>query len=207
MLISSHLNMIDKALHFISAQINHYLHIKLGDTSATEFIRPENIAWNDNAAAPGAAGGNTTTNMFVTLVNIEEDRISKSQDNYVREGNTVVYRNPKIHLNLYLLFATNFADYKESLKMLSYIIQFFQYKNVFTTQNSPALPPAIKELIFDLVTITFQDLNNLWGILGSKYLPSVMYKVRLITISEDMKQGDAPLLTEIIINDKTFPVA
>jgi hypothetical protein len=199
--------MIDKALLFISVQINHYLHVKLNDTSSTEYIRPENVAWDDNPATSGATGA-PATNLFVTLVNIEEDRISKSQDNYVRQGNTVVYRNPKVHLNLFVLFSSNYPEYKESLKMLSYIIQFFQSKNVFTPQNSPYLQTlGIRELIFDMVNIGFQDLNNLWGILGSKYLPSMLFKMRMVTISEDLQQGDAPLLNEILINDKTIPAS
>ena len=199
--------MIDKALVFISAQINHYLHVKLNDTSTTEYIKPENVAWDDNPAT-ASANGSPTTNLYVTLVNIEEDRISKSQDNYVREGNTIVYRNPKVHLNLFVLFSANFPEYKESLKMLSYVIQFFQSKNVFTPQNSPYLQTlGIRELIFDMVTIGFQDLNNLWGILGSKYLPSMLFKVRMVTINDDLKQGDAPLLTEILINDNPINTA
>ncbi len=30
----------------------------------------------------------------------------------------------------------------------------------------------------------FEKMNHLWGYLGAKYLPSVMYKVRMITIQE-----------------------
>jgi hypothetical protein len=44
-------------------------------------------------------------------------------------------------------------------------------------------------------------MNNLWGILGSKYLPSVMYKLRMISISEEFVLGNAPLLNEIIVNE------
>jgi hypothetical protein len=137
------------------------------------------------------------------LVNIEEDRISKSPENYVRQDNNLIYKNPKIYLNLYALFAVNLSSYPESLKRLSFIIQFFQYQNVFTPLGSPGLPAGIEKLILDLNTLSFQDMNNLWGILGSKYLPSVMYKIRMISISEEFSQGNAPLLHEIIVNDKT----
>lgn len=66
------------------------------------------------------------------------------------------------------------------------------------------MPAGVEELIFDLNTLTMQDLNNMWGILGSKYLPSVMYKMRMITISEEFAQGEAGLITTIDINDKTL---
>jgi hypothetical protein len=49
-----------------------------------------------------------------------------------------------------------------------------------------------------------QDLNNLWGILGSKYIPSVVYKMRLIIISDDFSQGMAQPVIEIKVNDNNW---
>jgi hypothetical protein len=195
--------MIDKVLEFIKTQINSYLQVKLDDQSNSDFIELENIAWNDAALASTAGNNNTQSNAFMTLVNIEEDRLSEHQKNYRRNGATVIIENPKVHLNLYILFAVNLQHYDESLKRLALIIQFFQYRNVFTALNSPDLPAGVERLICDMVTLSFQDLNNLWGILGSKYLPSVMYKVRLIKISEEFQEGTAPLVQEIIVTDKS----
>ncbi|HEV3326573.1 MAG TPA: DUF4255 domain-containing protein [Puia sp.] len=195
--------MIDKVLEFIKTQINSYLQVKLDDHSNTAFIELENIAWNDAALTSSSGNNNTQSNAFMTLVNIEEDRLSESQKNYKRNGATFVNENPKVHLNLYILFAVNLPRYGESLKRLSLIIQFFQYRNVFTPLNSPQLPPEVERLICDMVTLSFQDLNNLWGILGSKYLPSVMFKVRLIKISEEFQEGTAPIVQEIMVTDKS----
>jgi hypothetical protein len=194
--------MIDKVIDFIRKQINTYLHVKYNDLSNTDFIQLANVAWNDTNAADAANGNNSGPNAFITLINLEEDRISRPQENYVRNGNSVLYKNPKVYLNLYVLFAVNLASYTESLKRLSYIVQFFQYQNVFTPLNSPDLPAPAEELIADLITLNFQDLNNLWGILGSKYLPSVMYKIRLVIISEEFVQGAATPIQQVTINDK-----
>lgn len=197
--------MIDLALNFLNTQLDNYLRAKLDPTNSSPFIQLANIAWNDTDTSAAANGANASSSAFITLVNIEEDRISKSPEAYVRHNNnTVTYQNPTIHLNLYLLFSVNVSSYVESLKRVSYIIQFFQYQNVFTPLNSPGLPTGIEKLILDLSTLSFQDMNNLWGILGSKYLPSVMYKLRLVKISEEFAQGNAPLLHEIVINDKTL---
>jgi hypothetical protein len=192
--------MIDTALDFISKRLNAFLRVKYQDQSnSTDYIQLNNIAWNDQSISQP-----TTNNAFITLVNIEEDRISKSPDNYIRTNTGIVYQNPTIFLNLYVLFATNLNSYEESLTRLSYIIQFFQFQNVFTALDSPGLPQGIDKLIFDLKTLSFQDLNNLWGILGSKYLPSVVYILRLVTISSDFEMGNVPLLHEIVVNDKTL---
>jgi hypothetical protein len=192
--------MIDTALDFISKRLNAFLRVKYQDQSnSTDYIQLNNIAWNDQSISQP-----TTNNAFITLVNIEEDRISKSPDNYIRTNTGIVYQNPTVFLNLYVLFATNLNSYEESLTRLSYIIQFFQFQNVFTPLDSPGLPQGIDKLIFDLKTLSFQDLNNLWGILGSKYLPSVVYILRLVTITSDFDMGNVPLLHEIVVNDKTL---
>jgi hypothetical protein len=192
---------IDETLNFLSAQLKEYLLLKL-DLPPGDPIQPGNIATLQDM---NGGGTNTTEtySTYLSLVNIEEDRISESQKNYRRHAGTVINQNPKVHLNLYILFAVNQTNYDESLKRLSLIIQFFQYRNVFTPLNSPDLPAGVERLICDMVTLSFQDLNNLWGILGSKYLPSVMYKVRMIKISEEFQEGIAPLVQEIMITDKS----
>jgi len=195
--------MIDQVLTFLNTRLDQYLRLKLDPSNSNSFIQVANIAWNDSETS-GSNGTNSPANAFITLVNIEEDRISKSPENYVRQGSESIYKSPKIYLNLYVLFAVNLSSYTESLKRLSFIIQFFQYQNVFTPLSSPDLPAGVEKLILDLNTLSFQDMNNLWGILGSKYLPSVMYKMRMISISEEFAQGNTPLLHEIIVNDKTL---
>jgi len=194
--------MIDQALDFICKQVNAYLCNKLGITDGSTLIQLANISWNDSEST--ASNGNDRSNAFISLVNIEEDRISKSPQNYVRNGSDIVYKSPKIFLNLYILFSVNLTSYSESLKRLSYIIQFFQYKNVFNGVNSPDIPAGINELVLDLMTLSYQDLNNLWGIMGSKYLPSAMYKVRLINIDENFNMGVSGIITEVVVNDKTL---
>lgn len=195
--------MIDQVLTFLNTQLDNYLRFKLDPSDSNSFIQLANIAWNDTETQ-STNGNASPSNAFLTLVNIEEDKVSKSPENYVRQDSNLIYKNPKVYLNLYILFAVNLSSYSESLKRLSFIIQFFQYQNVFTPLANPGLPAGVEKLILDLNTLSFQDLNNLWGILGSKYLPSVMYKIRMITISEEFVLGDAPLLHEIIINDKTL---
>lgn len=197
--------MIDLALNFLNTQLDSYLRAKLDPAHSSPFIQLANIAWNDTDNSTSKA--DTSSSAFITLVNIEEDRISKSPDGFSRlNNNNIVYQNPQIYLNLYVLFSVNLSSYSESLKRLSLIIQFFQYKNVFTTLNSPGLPDGVEKLILDLSTLNFQDMNNLWGILGSKYLPSVMYKLRLLKINEDFVQGDASLIQEIVVNDKSLAI-
>ena len=192
--------MIDLVLTFLNTQLDSYLRSKLDPTNSNAFIQLANIAWNDTETS-GGGGNNLPSNAFITLVNIEEERLSKSPDNFVRQGTGTLYKYPRVFLNLYILFAVNLSSYTESLKRLSFIIQFFQFQPVFVPVSYPSLPAGIDKLILDLHTLSFQDLNNLWGILGSKYLPSVMYKIRMVSISEEFVFGDAPLIHQIAIDE------
>ncbi|AXY73780.1 DUF4255 domain-containing protein [Paraflavitalea soli] len=201
--------MIDNALKFVAAEVNRYVVRKINpkdDPSITKLIVLGNITKaqdNDNAPNPNnpVAG-----KAVLSLVNIEEDRISKSPQNFVKVNDKVEYRNPKIFLNLYCLFAVAHSSYDTALQQLSLIIQFFQYKNVLNHQNSPAasepkLDPRIDKLVFDLHSLNFEQVNHLWGTLGGKYLPSVLYKVRLVTIEDDTPQMQADPIMNLAIND------
>lgn len=200
--------MIDNALKFVVNEVNKYVIRKIDpsqDPSISKWIVLGNIA---KVQDPDPTGGSNPLlgKGILSLVNVEEDRVSKLPNNYVKVGDRIEYRNPKIFLNLYLLFAVNHATYETSLQYLSMIIQCFQYKNVINHQNSPdsaeaKLDPRIDKLIFDLHTLGFEQLNQLWAVLGGKYLPSVVYKMRLVTIEDltpDM-QGDP--ITSISIKD------
>src|SRR5258708_1801997 len=100
--------MIDLALDFLTKQVNTYLRMKLDPASNDDFIQLTNVS--QLGQGDDAVNSNITVqNAFLSLVNVEEDRISKSQENFVRKENTVVYRNPKIFLNLYVLFAVNLS--------------------------------------------------------------------------------------------------
>jgi hypothetical protein len=189
--------MINLALNFIAKNIQTYLGLQLGEIK--DYILLGNVSNLDTGS-----DSSLQNKIILSVVNIEEDRISRSPDNYSRIDRQVIYKNPPIYLNLDILFAANYTDYYTSLLLISNVIKFFQFQNVFTPLNSPNLPPGIEELIFDLKTLSLQDLNNLWGILGSKYIPSVVYKMRLIIISDDFSQGMAQPVIEIKVNDNNW---
>lgn len=149
-------------------------------------------------------GVNSLANRAIlSLVNVEEDRVAKQQENYIKTDSGLNYKNPPTYLNLYILFAVNRTEYTDSLKWLAYIIQFFQYQNVFTPVSHPALEEKTEKLIVDLYTLNFEQINHLWGTMGGKYIPSVLYKVRQITINEDAVVSGGGIITEISTNAKS----
>jgi hypothetical protein len=72
------------------------------------------------------------------------------------------------------------------------VIEFFQGKSVFDKFNTPGLSANIDRLIFEFVNQDIQEMNNMWSLIGAKYLPSVVYKVRMLTFSQSMLREEVP---------------
>jgi hypothetical protein len=70
-------------------------------------------------------------------------------------------------------------------------------KNCFSAENTTTtFPDKLNKLICDLYPMSFEQQNHLWGVMGSKMLPSVVYKVRMVTYQEGEPE-DANIITKI----------
>jgi hypothetical protein len=96
-----------------------------------------------------------------------------------------------------MVLYANHSDHREALVLLSYIVQFFQAKNVFDNQESPQLGEDIEKLVVDLYSLTFEQQNQMWASLGAKYLPSVVYRVRMVIVNEKQPLAVAPAVSGI----------
>lgn len=123
-------------------------------------------------------------NIIISLVNIEENRISRDPQNFIRNGTEVILKNPAIHLNLTLLFTSVAHDtgYEIALRNIQHVIEFFQKKYVFDHINTPGLDLGIEKLILEMMSLNLEQLHQLWSMLGGKYHPSVAYRMRMVTI-------------------------
>ncbi|MEM9685319.1 MAG: Pvc16 family protein [Bacteroidota bacterium] len=154
---------IRSAIEFTRDQINSYLRLRLN-------INEDRVVIDNVVNQQGTLN---TTNLSLSLVNIEEESVHKAQSPYRTTANgSVNLANPEIKLNLYLLLAANFGlNYEEALLNLSHAITFFQGKQVFNHQNSPALNQQIEKLIVELHTLPFEQQNYIWGCIGATYIP------------------------------------
>lgn len=184
--------MIFETLHLMKEELNRFFGELPDPISNPVFI--ENIANIDNISSPN--------DIFLTLLNVQEEVTLKNKNNSYIENFKVNYRNPTVNLNLFILFSVN-INYNESLKRITKIIQFFQGKKVFTDTNynvsddGPLLGLEPFKLIADLYTPSFEELNNIWGSLGGKQYPSVMYKVSMVEIERDVLLSEGSVITEI----------
>lgn len=195
--------MIRESVQFLADEVNNYFDLKLGLSGEAPRIALGNAAKAfDVEGTPPLNYISITNKGILTLVNVEEDRIAKRHENYEKTATTTRYKSPPLYLNLYLLFSLNRNSYADSLAWLGHILQFFQHQKVFTPFTHPALNPKIKELIVDMYSLTFEQVNHLWSTLGGKYMPSVMYRVRQITLDEDITTSETGLIKEIQLTEK-----
>lgn len=185
---------VERALTFISNQLDTYLKQRLGDSDSKKKVILSNILKQDGEIAIGS------DKVAIVLVNIEEDTARKSQQSYLNnENGTRQKTNPEIKLNLFLLFVARFDKYDEALKAISQVISFFQSRNVFDRSNYPSMDESLDRLVFDLQTMNFEQMNHLWGTLGAKYMPSVLYKMRVLIVQEEEIEGEVLPISEINI--------
>lgn len=187
--------MIERVLVFLKNQLSSYLSLKTGENDKISLVN-----------LTDKSGKTLIDGLGMTLINVEEERILRNQEVYQQNtAGRFEKVNPELHLNLYLLFTANFgdkeSDYRESLKFISYVATFFQSRNVFTPGSYPELEEGIKKLVAELFNLSFEAQNNLWASLGAKYMPSLVYKVRMISLQEKEVSREAPPITEVNLND------
>lgn len=132
--------------------------------------------------------------VLLTVVNIEEEKTLKNDPFYVRkndpqDGVQIEKRNPTVFVNLYLLISCS-DKYENALGRIGGVMEYFQGKNVFTADTAdPAdkYPSKIEKIILDLYSLNFEQVNHLWGVLGGKYVPSVLYRLRLVPIQANRR--------------------
>jgi hypothetical protein len=139
--------------------------------------------------------------VIISLINIEENRISSDQHNYIRKDGGIIMKNPAIHLYLTILITSvrRAGAYGMSLQDLQNVIGVFQKKFVFDHVNTPTLDANIEKLILDMVSLNLQQLHEIWSVLGGRYFPSVVYRIRMVTI-DSLTNIPGPLINQIETN-------
>lgn len=178
--------MLAKVVSTIQKELNNFLAARYLNS---DIVIPANVVdQNGNIASE-------EPQILLSLINIEQETTAnKSSPSFVRTstGNTNSV-SPPISINIYLLFSAHFKNenYLKGLELLSSIISFFQAKPIFNHQNTPSLDAEIEKLLFKIASLDLSELSHLWGTIGAKYMPSIIYKVRMLTYQSDQ------IITEI----------
>lgn len=173
--------MLDRALLFVKDALDSHLQRSLS--------LPESVVVLNHLRTNDGAGNQKNQNrLIMTLTKLEYDT-SRAYYNNQQSQNGHISRPVPQFFNLNLLISANFDDYVESLKILSQAILFFQANNSFQRALYPHLPETLQSLDIEIEGTSEAKSYEMWGALGSSYLPSVLYKIRRLMMDSRQIAG------------------
>ena len=170
--------MLHHAMGHITAALNGYL--------KGQFDLPEDVAVISGILdQDGSVASQIHNKLVVSLVNIEKDPLPSTftRHSALETGLTTV-GFPPLHLNAYVLISAHYpgGNYMEGLKFISHAALFFQGNPIYTHANAPDLYEGIEKIVMDMENLHLRDMSSLWSVLSGRYLPSILYKMRMITM-------------------------
>ncbi|SHL39505.1 Protein of unknown function [Chitinophaga jiangningensis] len=147
--------------------------------------------------------------ILLSVINVEEDTVARTQDYFRKTANPqlIEFITPPIFLNLTLMFAVTHTDYESALIALEQVVRFFQQNRFFSPETSPELQAynelhniKVEMISFELVNLSLDQVHQLWGGLGGHYMPSVIYKMRMVQIDSSVVNGEAVPILDVNIN-------
>jgi len=187
--------MIDVALEFIVGQLNSYLVRRGGsELGGTEFGRAKLSGIVDDSgkwAIPEDGVG-------VSLIRLEAERTVPAQtpeSTYV--GGRHILLEPPLKLNLCVMFAARFKKPSEALRQLSHVLTFFQAHPSFTPDQYPGMDPKLVKISAELLSPSYEQLNQIWAYIGGKYLPSAIYQLRMVILQDTEPSGIQEPIKEV----------
>lgn len=181
--------MIHKVVPSVIASLNEYIR--------NEYNLQENMVVLTNPVdMNGKLNPQIDNKLCVFVQHFEEEKLLKNAAYQANAG-----MNPPTHFNVYLMFIANFPDpnYLESLRFISIVLEFFQGIRVFDRSNTPMLSANVEKIAFEYVNLDTEAMRNIWGMIGLKYMPSLIYKLKLLSFTNDLIREDFP---SIIKNPK-----
>jgi hypothetical protein len=113
--------------------------------------------------------------VLVSLLNIEREPFSASSANIGRQ---------KLSLNIIVIFSCHFSNsnYSEAIRFLDLIITYFEENYTLEAQN---IYDGNNKIKIEIETFNLEKVQNIWSTIGAKYLPSVIYKLRMIVVDSN----------------------
>ncbi|MCI5208047.1 MAG: DUF4255 domain-containing protein [Candidatus Electrothrix sp. ATG2] len=207
--------MISHALTIVINELNRHLSANYQPASSelTGVTQTKLGNFSEGFSSGSGEDGILRNWIYLSVVNIQEEKTLKNLPHYSVNNTslTTTYENPAVFINLLILMTATHKNYTAALSNLSRIIRFFQFNNVFTQDNvapNSISDPTIDELdrleafklIFDLYSPSLEEVNHLWGTLGGKQYPFVLYKLRMLDLQFKAVQGQGGVVEEVVTN-------
>ena len=172
--------MISQFIAFLKNDLNSFITNKKGvNENFVLFANLNNINENPQGA---------DNKIIISIVNIEEEKLLKSPDNYTKTATEINYKKPAVWLNFICLFTyyTKSNENYDGIDLLANVVQYFQSRP--RIDKTTAVVPkhfqlCMKDFRAEFVSLNYEQTNYLWGLFGGKYHPSVIYKFKTIQLT------------------------
>ena len=183
--------MIDRVVSHLVGELNDYFSVRSQTPDRAEAASLFDLQ--------GSLDPSKVNKVVMSLVNVQQDKTYRSVETFeTRSDGTAERVQPPVMVNLYLLFIANFSDYDEAMKAIAQVMSFFQHRPTFPYASIPALAALEGRLSVELTSMSLEQVNHLWGALGSKYMPSVLYKVGLFDLRDRQVEAEVAPIEEIM---------
>ncbi len=185
--------MIDLAISHIASQLNQALR-------RTYDLSEDVVVISNLVEQDGTMETNVDNKLVLFLINVEQDTTPLNpKSRYTRHASRTIESFPPVYLNLYLVIAAHFSgnNYAEGLKFLSNAISFFQRRPLMDHENTPDLDDRLEKLSLEIENLNLKDLSTLWSAITGKYLPSIIYKVRMVGFDADDVRFLSPVIERV----------
>lgn len=203
--------MISHGFTIVANELESHLITAYGAAPNTSLVRLGNIA-EGLGNTTNSSGSVPRDVLAISMVNIKEEKTLRNGSGLVRNDGAlrITLEHPPVYLNFLILVAATHTNYSNALLMLSRAVRFFQARKSFdqdsvspasVTTNAP--PNALDQLetfklIFDLHSPSMEEVNHLWGTLGGKQYPFVLYQLRMLELKFREVLSESGMITEVV---------
>ncbi len=149
--------------------------------------------------------------IVITLLRIEQETSRKPQNTYYTEvwendRKRVLPTSPDLDINLEVLISSHASNYESSLIQISDVVSLL---NSVKTATKPSKMDKdafelLRSLSVSIMNMTFEQHLSMWQTLGGNLVPSVAYKIRMVTISGTPQKEPAPIVQETVVEPGTM---
>jgi hypothetical protein len=183
---------IDRVLEHLASHLNGHFRRR--------FDVAEDVVVVSNLLELGGVPVTLAANKLVVFLSgVERDTVAhRSTSLPMTYSNGVIQNAAPVYLNLLVMCAANFSGshYPEALKFLSGAIAFFQGNPVLDHQNTPGMDTRLERLALNMENLSSQEMHSLWSIHGGRYLPSALFRVRMITLDAGAVRSRDPVVRQ-----------
>lgn len=184
--------MIDRAVDFLAKRLNENLRARFG-------VSEDLVIASCPVGSDGKVPMDARNRLILFVTSVGQDTTARNSAGKMPAvaGRFGITQAP-VHLSIELMLAACHepVNYSEGLRILSHGIQFFQANPTFSPVNAPDLDAGLSQLSLEISNMGTDVSSQVWSMFGGRYLPSIRYRMRTITIDANALATEIPAITD-----------